>query len=74
MKALALIPLLLLAGCQTTQVIAVGCAQIIPHSKAWQNELADEVEALPKNARLGEVFDEYVSLRDQARACRNASK
>ncbi len=47
-----------------------ACPPVVDYSPAEQVRVADELAALPANARLPGWLADYAVLRDQARACR----
>jgi hypothetical protein len=49
-----------------------ACPAIPAYSAAFQERLADEIQALPPRSVLGEAIIDYKRLRDQLRACRAA--
>jgi hypothetical protein len=61
---------MLISGCETAVFDARACPKEKPYSRAFQNQLADE---LPKaGPAIREAMVDYGKLRDKARACRNA--
>ena len=62
------IPLLLLTGCET----AAGCKALpLPsYDRAFNQRLADELEAMPPGAASERAILDYAALRDAVRACR----
>lgn len=66
---LALAPSLL-SACGTGSYSG-ACPPLREYTREFQNELADEVVALPPAAvRIPEALSDYAVLRDQVRACR----
>jgi hypothetical protein len=65
---------LLFVVCQpiddAARVTLAVCPEIAPWSADYQKKLANELRALPKESALERAVTEAVSLRDQARACR----
>jgi hypothetical protein len=49
----------------------VVCPVIVARSIAWQRQLRSERLAASRSPRTDEALAEWLSLRDQARACRN---
>lgn len=72
--ALAVILLSPLGMCATPSAITVSCPQLIPHSKAEEVAIGTEITALklPKGDPLVGWATEYISARDQIRACHKA--
>jgi hypothetical protein len=70
MRALPLFAFVMLGGCQGP--IVTACPAIPAYSAAFQERLADEIQALPPGSALGEAIIDYKRLRDQLRACRAA--
>jgi hypothetical protein len=70
MRALPLFAFVMLGGCQAS--IVTACPAIPAYSAAFQERLADEIQALPPGSALGEAIIDYKRLRDQLRACRAA--
>jgi hypothetical protein len=46
------------------------CPVVVARSAAWQRQLRAERLAAPASPRADEALAEWLSLRDQARACR----
>jgi len=46
------------------------CPIVVPRSKEWQRALRAERFAAANSPRTDEAISEWLSLRDQARACR----
>lgn len=66
---LALIAILaFLTAC--TRTVVVGCPPIVEYDKAFNERLADELEALPEGSATIQAIEDYVRLRDQIRACK----
>ena len=55
-----------------TPVIVTGCSRIVAHDQDFQRRVADHLKSAPSELRI--VAREWLNLRDQARACRNAGK
>lgn len=73
MRTLALLGLLLLAGCAAREVPvfdARACPREKPYTKEQQAQMARDLDQTPKSIQQG--FVDYLKLRDQARACRRA--
>ncbi len=68
MRAFLLLGCLLLAGCN--QPVVTGCSPVPDYPKAFQTQAANELAALPADAALRRMMDDYKKMRDQARACR----
>lgn len=49
----------------------VVCGVIAEHSTVWQRQLRAERLAANPSPRTDEALSEWLSLRDQARACRS---
>jgi hypothetical protein len=47
----------------------VACTPLVQYSKAEQAQVADEVAALPENARIVDWLADYAVLREQVLAC-----
>lgn len=66
---------LLLVVCQPVEnaapVTVAICPEIAPWSADYQKRLAAELRGLPKESALERAVAEAISLRDQARACRD---
>jgi len=62
-----LLPLLLLVGCASTTV----CPPLVTYTPQWTSELILELETLPESdyPRLFEGMADYITLREQVRAC-----
>jgi hypothetical protein len=60
-----------LSGCERvdSETAASACPPVVEYSRAEQAQVADEVAALPKNARLVDWLADYAVLRAQVRAC-----
>ncbi len=67
MRAILLLPLLL-AAC--TSPVVVGCPPVPEYPPTFQTRAAGELAALPADAALRRMVDDYKRMRDQARACR----
>jgi hypothetical protein len=65
---------LLLVVCQPVddsgRVTLAVCPEIAPWTADYQKRLAGELRKLPKYSALEYAVAEAISLRDQARACR----
>ena len=48
---------------------AAACPPVVDYSIAEQAKVADEVTALPNNARVVDWLADYAVLRAQVRAC-----
>lgn len=46
------------------------CAVTVPRSREFQHRLAAELRAGPQGSAAESAISEWISLRDQARACR----
>jgi len=46
-----------------------ACPPVVDYSRAEQGRLAEEVAALPEEARIVDWLADYAVLREQARAC-----
>lgn len=66
---------LLLVVCQpvedSARLTVAVCPEIAPWSAEYQKRLAAELRGLPKESALERAVTEAISLRDQARACRD---
>ena len=60
--------LLLLGGCAGP--VVVGCPPVRDYPDAFQQRAAGELAALPADAALRRLVDDYRVMRQQARACR----
>ena len=47
----------------------VACPPVVQYSKPEQEQVAEEVAALPENARIVDWLADYAVLRAQVRAC-----
>ena len=47
-----------------------ACPPVVEYIRAEQAHVADEVTALPENARIVDWLADYAVLRAQVRACR----
>ena len=47
-----------------------ACPPVVEYGQAEQAQVADEVAALPQNARIVDWLADYAVLRAQVRACR----
>ena len=66
----------LLSGCATggSDVGALGpCAPVVEYSREFLVQAAEELAMLPEDAVIGEMLSDYAVMRDQARACREAT-
>ena len=52
------------------QVTIAVCPIIVPRDRDFQRQLGAELRALPPGAATMSAVSEWLSLRDQARACR----
>lgn len=50
--------------------MVIGCPPVPEYPPAFQTRAADELAALPADAALRRMVDDYKRMRDQARACR----
>ena len=48
---------------------SVVCPPVAAYDRAFQAQLADEIQRLPPGAALEQAMLDYARLRDQARAC-----
>ena len=55
-----------------TPVIVTGCSRIVAHDQDFQRRVADELKRAAPELRI--VAREWLSLRDQARTCREKRK
>jgi len=46
-----------------------ACPPVVDYSRAEQGRLAEEVAALPEEARIVDWLADYAVLREQARSC-----
>jgi hypothetical protein len=70
MKAAGLIVIAaILAGCCGMPV--AECPALTLYDGAFNAQLADEVDILPETSALLRAVRDYISLRDQVRACRD---
>jgi hypothetical protein len=64
------IAMIFLSGCaRVGSDPAAACPPVVEYSAAEQAQVADEIAALPENARIVEWLADYAVLRAQARAC-----
>lgn len=67
---IALTMMLPLIGCaSTTPEFVHVCPAIVTYSAAQQDAWGREVKASPPGSMLRTITDDYIGLRDQARAC-----
>jgi hypothetical protein len=60
-----------LLGCaRTSSDPSRACPPIVSYDDAFQNHVADELMQLPADAAMDTLVADYMSLRDQLRACR----
>ena len=52
-----------------SETAASACPPVVQYSKAEQVQVAEEVAALPENARIVDWLADYAVLRAQVRAC-----
>lgn len=64
-------------GCATARpeiklerVQPAACPQVTPFAKDFLNRVADAEEGLQNDSLLVVVVDDWINMRDQARACR----
>lgn len=50
------------------------CPRIPRYGKAFNEQLANELEPIPDNSAIMRVVEDYISLRDQLQACRGKDK
>lgn len=48
---------------------AATCPPVVEYSRAEQMQVAEEVAAMPENARIVDWLADYAVLRAQVRAC-----
>lgn len=68
------------AGCATalprpepitaTRVAPAACPQVTQYGQDFMNRVADAEEGLQNDSPLVVVVDDWIKMRDQARACR----
>ncbi len=69
------LPLLVIAALSLTACAtapsrqSVVCPPVAAYDRAFQAQLADEIQRLPPGAALEQAMLDYARLRDQARAC-----
>lgn len=64
--------MILLSGCAGvgSDGSPLACPPPVEYSRAEQAHVADEVTALPADARIVDWLEDYAVLRAQVRACR----
>lgn len=66
-----MIAMLWLTGCgMAGSESGAPCPPVVDYTATNQARAADEVEALPEDAIIVRMLNDYTVLRDQARACR----
>lgn len=60
---------LLSSGCATAPDETITCPGLVSYSKAQEMEWAQEVAASSPGSMIRTETDDYLSLRDQVRAC-----
>ena len=70
--AALVIPMIFLSACVRagSDIPASVCPPVVQYSRVEQAQVADEVAALPQNARIVDWLADYAVLRAQVRACR----
>jgi hypothetical protein len=72
-----LIAVLLLTGCgvqvSKERGLTVVCPTLFPYSAEEQAKLADELEAMPKDAVAPRMMIDYAKVRKQIRVCGGVS-
>jgi hypothetical protein len=61
---------LAIGGCASTRAVNT-CPQPKEYSQELQNQAADELDALPPGAALGQMMTDYGEERAALRACRS---
>ena len=62
--------MILLSGCERVgSDRAATCPPVVEYSRAEQMQVAEEVAAMPENARIVDWLADYAVLRAQVRAC-----
>lgn len=69
MRLLALIGLLLVTSCASSQQVVIHCPPVKPWSAAEQRQLKSELTPLPADSMIVLWLSDYVAMRDRARAC-----
>jgi len=67
MRAILLVALLALSAC--TNPVVVGCPKPAEYPREFQAAILSEVALLPEASPLKRAMQDYLKLRDQARAC-----
>ena len=62
--------LIALGGCTAVPLPPSACPAPVEYSAAFQRQLADEVERLPRDAALVRAMADYGEVRARLRACR----
>jgi hypothetical protein len=64
--------MIFLSGCERVGFEAqVACPPVVDYSRAEQMQVAEEVAALPENARIVDWLADYAVLRAQLRVCQS---
>lgn len=64
-------------GCASsppTNSVIVHCLPLKTWPDADQDQLREEIDALPRDAKLREAFNDYIGMRDADRACQSGPK
>ena len=59
----------LLSACATAVSDGGACPPVPAYTPAFQERMADELEALPAASAIEQALSDYAVMRDQARAC-----
>ena len=70
-RAALVIATIFLSGCERVDSNrpASVCPPVVDYSRLEQAQVADEIAALPENARIVDWLADYAVLRAQVRAC-----
>ena len=70
-RAALVIAMISLSGCAKvgSDGSPLACPPVVDYSRVEQAQAADEIAALPENARIVDWLADYAVLRGQVRAC-----
>jgi hypothetical protein len=74
LQSLVIATLLLTACATAPSRPSVVCPPVAAYDRAYQAQLADEIQRLPPGTALERAMLDYARLRDQARACASPAK
>jgi hypothetical protein len=70
LPTLPVVALLFLPGCAATVSDGGQCPSLVAYDKAFNNQLADELDGMPEGSVIPRVVEDYIALRDMVRKCR----